>query len=745
MQSPSTSAGFDVFLSYAPDERDLAESVADALVEANLKVWFREQEVFDYEGIAVGIQSGLSQSKFLLALYSASYPRRRSCQSELTAAYLVGRREGGVGNRLLVVNMERDSSHIHPLELRVEHFGKISGRTTQRMRELAARVKDRVARVTKPLGGGGGLARPPWHGSSAKGYDRFLGRFPEMWKVHDALWQPSRDESVVPPIAVVHGPRGMGKTAFVEEYALRFGPDYPGGIFWLRAYGTEHGETGLGPDEREAERDRQIREIATDLALITTDRNPAAIRQALGDALGRRKQACLWILDDFPRNIDRHGLKSWIGPHELARTIITTRWDEYAHVAASVRIDSLDTAAAHDLLTQRRAPGETKEKQSARTIVRQVGGHPLALGVLAALVDPETGNLSYTDVKQGLSMDSEATRAVAESLGSHLPEGHVQSIANALIRTVSQLSGAAQDFLRLAATLAAAPINASFFASVLSKISEQPMSTDEALEAMHACDARALTEKPGEESHSASVHRLVGQVAHQVDPRPARLQLLRAAAITTLMDHLPERYDPTGYSSLGFEVVHTRELVRRAYTVSDVELLGRLARYDLVRGAYAVAEQLFERRLETSKDLYGNGDPRTANALSHLAGTCIVTGNLDRAAVLHEESLDVRKQNADERNVLLSIGDLAAVRFAQGRLADAQRLQKEALEISFRVEGDQHPQTTTAAWNLFLTLDRMGDETGADTVRRQHLGWLNDAKPGDIATAQRRIRELVAR
>ena len=657
----------------------------------------------------------------------------------------MGRREGDVGNRLLVVNMERDSSHIHPLELRVEHFGKISGRTTQRLRELAERVKDRVSMVSKPLGGGGRLVRPPWHGSTARGYDRFLGRFPEMWKVHDALWQSPREESDFPPIAVVHGPRGMGKTAFVEEYALRFGADYPGGVFWLRAYGTEHAESGMGPEEREAERDRQIREIATDLALLTTDRNPATIRKALGDALGRRKQSCLWIVDDFPGNIDRRGLKSWIGPHELAKTIITTRSDEYIDVATSVRIESLDTAASHDLLTQRRAPSDTKEKQSARTIVRQVGGHPLALGVLAALVDPETGDLSYTDVKQGLSMDSEATRAVAESLGKHLPDGHVQSIANALIRTVSQLSGAAQDFLRLAATLAAAPIDAAFFASVRSKISGEPTTEAEALEAMRACDARALTEKPGENAKAASVHRLVGHVAHQVDPRPARLQLLRSAAVKTLMEHLPERYDPSGYSSLGFEIVHTRELVRRAYTVADAELLARLARYDLVRGAYAVAEQLFTRQVETCKQLYGEDDVRTANAFSHLAGTYIVLGDLNRAAELHEKALTTHRQTSDEKRVLRSTNDLAAVRFAQGRLADAQQLQKQALELSFRIEGEQHPSTTTAAWNLFLTLDRMGDEDAAETVRRQHLGWLNDAKPGDIAVEQRRIRELIAR
>ena len=39
--------------------------------------------------------------------------------------------------------------------------------------------------------------------------------------------------------AQVRGLGGIGKSLLAEEYALRFGAAYPGGIFWLRAYGND--------------------------------------------------------------------------------------------------------------------------------------------------------------------------------------------------------------------------------------------------------------------------------------------------------------------------------------------------------------------------------------------------------------------------------------------------------------------------------------------------------------------------
>src|SRR4051794_16449771 len=63
-----------------------------------------------------------------------------------------------------------------------------------------------------------------------------------MWRVHSAL-QAVRVGLITGaravPVAQVRGLAGIGKSLLAEEYALRFGAAYRGGVFWLRAYGHD--------------------------------------------------------------------------------------------------------------------------------------------------------------------------------------------------------------------------------------------------------------------------------------------------------------------------------------------------------------------------------------------------------------------------------------------------------------------------------------------------------------------------
>ena len=46
-------------------------------------------------------------------------------------------------------------------------------------------------------------------------------------------------------MAQLSGMGGVGKSLLAEEYALRFGAAYPGGIFWLRALGNDASRPSL--------------------------------------------------------------------------------------------------------------------------------------------------------------------------------------------------------------------------------------------------------------------------------------------------------------------------------------------------------------------------------------------------------------------------------------------------------------------------------------------------------------------
>ena len=90
----------------------------------------------------------------------------------------------------------------------------------------------------------------------------------------------------------MRGLGGVGKSLLAEEYALRFGAAYPGGVFWLRAFGNDDAKGGLGPEGRAAERDRQLRDFAAALSVAVEGLDPAAIEGALAGAIERQGKPC---------------------------------------------------------------------------------------------------------------------------------------------------------------------------------------------------------------------------------------------------------------------------------------------------------------------------------------------------------------------------------------------------------------------------------------------------------------------
>ena len=116
------------------------------------------------------------------------------------------------------------------------------------------------------------------------------------------------------------------------------------------------------------------------------------------------------------------------------------------------------------------------------------------------------------------------------------------------------------------------------------------------------------------------------------------------------------------------------------------------------------------------------------------------------ARKLHEEALAISRRvlGAEHPDTLTSINNLANTLFAQGDLAGARKLQEETLTIRRRVLGPEHPHTSVSAWNLFRTLYDLGDREAARAVLDGDLRWLLDRDPATFGADQRKIREIVA-
>ncbi|MFI7006027.1 TIR domain-containing protein [Streptomyces sp. NPDC050145] len=316
---------WDVFFSYSRRDADRVRPLHRALTQAGLKVFTDESAVAGFAGISATIRSALAESRVLLAYYSIGYPERPACQWELTAAFLAGLSEGDPRRRVLVVNPEPSTGHIHPVELRDTRHG--------RDEELAADVIRHLGQVAGPMPLE--IKPPLMHGVLPLGVGEFAGRLPELWWLHSALHAQEAPlvtgRTVARPVQL-RGMPGIGKTRLAREYAMRFGAAFPGGVHWARA---------------------------------DAPRPPAG---ALLD-----NGPCLYIVDDVPCGLPPRAAAELASPHPAVRTLLLTRSRAYGGLGEHLDLEPLPQEAAAVL-------------GGGSDVVYAVGGHAGALALLGRAV-----------------------------------------------------------------------------------------------------------------------------------------------------------------------------------------------------------------------------------------------------------------------------------------------------------------------------------------------------------------------
>ena len=233
-------AKYDIFLSYAESDKENALKLRGALLNQGLAVYSDEERTASYDCILNILNEGLSLSKALLAYYSREYSRSRTCQWEITQAFIAGEKEARASeaialSRIIIVNPERSKKHIFP-----EEFGKaFSARlpedaSDKACEKVAAGVGKQISKITNPIGEVIALDKPSWYRRAGTFHPSFTGRVNEIWNIHCALRNGgtvlltgAKDEP--------HGLLGIGKSILAEEYAMRFGAAYPGGVYWISA------------------------------------------------------------------------------------------------------------------------------------------------------------------------------------------------------------------------------------------------------------------------------------------------------------------------------------------------------------------------------------------------------------------------------------------------------------------------------------------------------------------------------
>ncbi len=518
----------------------------------------------------------------------------------------------------------------------------------------------------------------------------------------------------------MRGLGGNGKTLLAREYALRFGPAFPGGVFWINAYGNDDSRGSLNGESRLAVRQDQLRHFAMDLGVALEGLKPEEIEAAFWRQIDVRGLDCLFIVDDVPSDITAYDLQRfWFARGTNASTLITTRSREYGAFGHQLDLEVLSPEEAVTLLTRGHRIKDTAEGVAAQQLTEALGYHPLGVEVAGSYLARGVQSLQEYLRELGQSQQHEPLEYGA-LLKESLPTGHDRSITRTFLKSIQALGKEGQEFLCLASLLAVAPISSGFIHEVFEAVNVKKGVRETVLEAMDQADSLSLCEKV--ERDSRRVHTLISRVVRSAFRNDDRLKQLKNAAVRVLCRRLSVAGDIREHTRIENEVTHARHLTSFTWTnQQEVNLATWIARHDFVRGQYTGSRKLEERVLGARVELLGKEHPETLAAMNNLALTLYSQGELGEAHKLQEQVLEasVRVLGKEHPEALKATNNLAQTLGAQGELAGARKLQEQVLEASVRLLGKEHRETLKAANNLAVTLYAQGELAEARRLQEQ--------------------------
>lgn len=676
----------DYFISRRGASAEVAQEVADVLLEAGHTVRIQDYDFVSGMNFVAAMDDALKRCRHFIALLSADYDESPFTGAEWTG-FLASSLPGG-GRRFILLRVE--DCRLDGLLAAFQYTDLVGVQDAQerKSRILAAveGVPHQGQRKVSP-------ART-FHGVPARN-PHFTGRDGLLDRLHETLMgSDSRDCATQ---IALHGMGGIGKTSIVAEYAHRHGVDYAG-VWWAPA------------------QNRAV--LTTSLAAFATELDPQLageddVKIAALSALHKiSRSATPWLL--VYDNVESPDLIADLVPGRGARLVITTRWADWLGRAAEIEVDLLEPEAATEFLLTRSG---RSDREGAVRLAAALENLPLALDHAGAYVR-----------LTGMSFDRYGERL--EDLIAKAPRGaaYPESVGATFGLAIEQagiLCPPTEPLLAFFAVLG--PDRIPF-----DLVDDSILGEDDRADALMALTAVSLVDhEPGVDGTQAvSVHRLVRAAMR------SRLNVAGkiTAALDTAIRRLAAAFPDDGYGNpsswprcgqLLPHVLALREEARPAGVESKqlAHLLDGAANFLNGRSAFSAAEPLYREAVTMGEKLLGPDDPDVGQWLNNFANLMLNTRRYPEAEPLYRRAIEIgaKALGRDHSRVATRLNNLAVVLMDTGRYAEAEELFREAMQIVEQRSGRESAIFANRLYKFANLLARTGRLEDAEAAFRETI------------------------
>ncbi len=709
----SAGAAPHFFISRTSADKAIALAIADILTGAGHRVLIQDDH-FDHRNFMAMMDAGLASGARVIAVLSEDYLKSDHCALEWyhpLADDPLNRKA-----RLIVMRVSECAPAGYLKAIAFWDLVKARARPEQLKAAVLGAI-DPAARERPSLA-------QYWQAPGVVVHDRiratpgFTGRGEELAEIDKALW--ARETAALTQSAAVKGFGGVGKSTIAREYAWRVSafPDAYAGVWWLDAEksrdaeswpGLETGYVALG--------DVFIRGLAQQ-----KDR-PAAARTGR-DFIDQAGFERPWLLI-YDNVDDVRALEAW-PPPKGAHVIVTSRLKTGAPGMTAVEVGTWPLPDAVAYLKANSGRTDMTDAQ-AGAISDALGCLPLALAHAAAYLadnDNATPESYLAAVRQHM-------RDVPESALAIAPRAVFATLQENIAQAETRAPGAA-----------AVMALAAFYApdAIPEELSRQ------AAEHYPPAFADLTGDGPALEKAIGSLSRLSLITYDRASKTFNVHRLVQAAARDGLGD------DASAWSEAAVKAANAAfpdiefknwpvcaRLLDHAHLVATAapdelgvplwRLLNQIAVFLRERAAYAEAEPLNKRSLDSLEKALGPDHPSVGTSLNNLAFLYESQGKYDLAEPLYNRSLAIREKalGPDHPDVGTSLNNLAGLYDRMSKYDFAEPLYNRSLAIREKALGPDHPDVGTSLNNLAGLYESQGKYDLAEPLYTRSLAILEKA------------------